>query len=109
MAIHWKLKKFAYDKHGIIRLKDLQNQIAENAGIIISLQHLSDLLRGCPKSIKLSTMEILCTALNCSLSDLVVIEPGKRKAKVTRKLSYQSTPLEKRGVKEFPDPSDYAI
>lgn len=107
MAIHWKLKQLAYDKHGLIRLKDLQRHILEKTGVIISLQHLSDLVKGCPKSIRLQTMEILCSALDCALSDLVTIEPGKRKAKVTRKLSYQSTPLEKRGIKAFPDPSDY--
>lgn len=107
MAIHWKLKKYAIDQHSLIRLKDLQQYVVDKTGIIISVQHLSDLVRGCPKSIKLSTMETLCSAFNCTLSDLLVIEPSKRKGKTTKKLSYQSTPLKKRGVKEFPNPSDY--
>ena len=107
MAIHWKLKKYIRDQHGIFRLKDLQRKIVEKTGIIISIQHLSDLAKGCPKSIRLRTMEILCGALDCTLSDLVTIESGRRKEKVERKLSYQSTPLEKRALGAFPDPSDY--
>jgi DNA-binding Xre family transcriptional regulator len=108
MAIHWKLKHYVRNKHNLYRLKDLQEHIAEKTSIVVSLQHLSDLIRTCPKSIRLQTMEILCSALNCTLNDLVTIEPGKRKEKVTRKLSYQSTPLTKRGLEAFPNPSDYA-
>ncbi len=107
MAIHWKLKQYVRDKHGLFRLKDLQHLIVEKTAIVVSLQHLSDLVRGCPKSIRLQTMEILCSALNCTLNDLVTIEPSKRKKKATRKLSYQSTPLGKRGQNAFPNPSDY--
>lgn len=107
MAIHWKLKKYVRDKHGLFRLTALQQQIVEKTGIVVSLQHLSDLTKDCPKSIRLQTMEILCSALNCTLSDLVTIEPNRRKEKEVRKLSYQSTPLEKRGLGSFPNPSDY--
>ena len=108
MAIHWKLKQYVRDKHSLFRLKDLQQHIAEQTSIVVSMQHLSDLLGECPKSIRLQTMEILCCALNCTLHDLVTIEPGKRKEKTIRKLSYQSTPLGKRGREAFPNPSDYA-
>lgn len=107
MAIHWKLKQYVRDKHSLFKLKDLQQHIEEKTSIVVSLQHLSDLVRGCPKSIRLQTMEILCSALNCTLNDLVTIEPSKRKEKTTRKLSYQSTPLGKRGHDAFPNPSDY--
>ena len=107
MAIHWKLKQYIREKYGFLRLKDLQRRIMEKTGIIVSLQHLSELGRGCPKSIRLHTMEVLCSALDCTLNDLIAIEPSKRKEKATRKLSYQSTPLEKRGREAFPNPSDY--
>ena len=107
MAIHWKLKQYIRDKHSLYKLKELQEHIAEKTSIVISLQHLSDLVRACPKSIRLQTMEILCSALNCTLNDLVTIDPSKRKEKTTRKLSYQSTPMGKRGREAFPNPSDY--
>ena len=45
MAIHWKLKQYVRDKHGLFRLKDLREHIEEKTGIIVSLQHLSDLAR----------------------------------------------------------------
>ena len=108
MAIHWKLKQYIREKYGFLRLKDLQGRIMEKTGIIVSLQHLSELGRGCPKSIRLHTMEVLCSALDCSLSDLIAIEPSKRKEKAARKLSYRSTPLGKRGRETFPNPSDYS-
>ena len=107
MAIHWKLKQYVRDKHGLFRLKDLRAHIEEKTGIIVSLQHLSDLAKGCPKSIRLRTMEILCSALDCTLHDLLTIGPSKRKEKTVKKLSYQSTPLEKRGRDVFPNPADY--
>ena len=108
MAIYWKLKRYVRDKHQLFRLKDLQHHITEKTGVVVSLQHLSDLVRGCPKSIRLQTMETLCSALNCNLNDIVSIEPSKRKEKTPKKLSYNSTPLGKRGQNAFPNPSDYS-
>ena len=109
MAIHWRLKGLLSKKDGILKLKDLQEAIIVKCGIRISLQHLSELVNGRPKSIKLSTMEIICTALDCNLSDFCDVrpKPSLTKKSKLRQLSTLNTPISKRNFQDFPNPNDY--
>jgi DNA-binding Xre family transcriptional regulator len=106
MGIYWKLKTLASSK-GIYRAKDLQRKITQKTGVIVSLQNICNLLNDKPQGVKLKTLEIICTTLDCKLGDFCDVTPGKFDTSEIRKLSFKNTPQKLRGKSEFPDPRDY--
>lgn len=107
MAINWKLKTYLAIKHSIYSATELKKKIYRKTGIIISTQQLCNIINK-PSMVRLSTMEIICTALQCQLSDfLQIIGKKNKKPENSRKLSYKNTPLRKRAQIRFPDPKDY--
>lgn len=107
MTIKWNLKKFIEKKHSIYSATDFKKLISKNTGITISLQNICNYLNNNPAMIRLETMEIICTALDCNLQDILKITPTKKANKATKKLSYKNTPLAKKGISDFPNPEDY--
>lgn len=107
MAIHWRLKTYLATKHGIYRISLLQKLIVKKTGVLISAQNLSQYLKA-PKTLRLTTIEILCSALECELNDFCTVAPASMKPEKVRKLSFQNTPLSKRATKHFPNPADYS-
>ncbi|MGE4232042.1 MAG: helix-turn-helix domain-containing protein [Bacteriovoracia bacterium] len=108
MAIRWRLRTYIATKHGIFRATDLQRRIAKKTGVLISLQNLCNYLNDKPKALRLETIEIICSALECELKEFCEIEPTKFKTGETRKLSFKNTPHSKKlKTKTFPDPDDY--
>ena len=106
MAIQWRLKTFIAER-GIYRAKDLQRKITRETGVIVSLQNICNLLKGNPQAVKLQTIEIICTALDCKMTDFCNVSPKKFDASQIRKLSFTNTPHRARGKTSFPDPKDY--
>lgn len=106
MAIQWRLKSFVSSR-GIYRARDLQRKITEKTGIIISLQNICNLLKEKPLGVKLKTIEIICTALDCNMTDFCNISAGKFDPTNVRKLSFHNTPHKNRGSAELPEPKDY--
>jgi DNA-binding Xre family transcriptional regulator len=108
MAINWKLKTYMIRSHSIFSLVDLQKKISNRTGVIISIQNLSNMTNKRPKQIRLETIELICSALNCKLSDILEVKPKEFSLNGNKqKLSYKNTPHAKRGVKAFPNPKDY--
>ena len=108
MAISWRLKTYLATKHGIYRVTAFQKRITKKTGVLISIQNLCNYLNAKPKAIRLKTLELIVTALECNLNDFLEITPQKSSPPCeTKKLSYQNTPLSKRALKNFPDPKDY--
>jgi DNA-binding Xre family transcriptional regulator len=108
VAISWRLKTYLATRHGIYGAVSLQQRVVKKTGVLISVQNLCNFLEKKPKMIRLQTIEILVTALECKLEDFCKITPTELKNPSSpRKLSYQNTPLSKRGMKSFPDPEDY--
>jgi len=108
MAIQWHLKTYLATKHGIFTATALQRVIVKKTGVMISLPNLCRYLKRKPLQLRLETMELLCTALNCPLSEFFAIVPKKlRPTCCTRKLSPDNTPKGKRHVDDFPDPANY--
>jgi len=107
MSIKWNLKKYLSKNHGIYTATEFKKVITKQTGVVISLQNLCNLLNSTPKMIRFKTIEIICTALNCTMDAFCQIIPEEKKKKDTEKLSYKNTPLSKRGVHQFPNPSDY--
>ena len=107
MAISWRLKTYLATKHGIYLATHLQKRIVSKTGVLISTQNLCNYMNAKPKSIRLKTVELIVTALECELSDFFDIKASEVSVGETKKLSYQNTPLAKRAVSKFPDPKNY--
>jgi len=108
MSIHWRLRSYLSQKHSIYSATEFQKKIIKKTGIIISLPNLCNIINNKPKAIRLETMEIICSALDCELHQFMEVKPKVyRKKDERKKLSYKNTPHSKIGVKNFPDPKDY--
>ncbi len=108
MSIQWRLKSYLSQKHSIYKATEFQKKIACKTGIIISLPNLGRIINKKPNSIRLETMEIICSALDCELHEFMQVKPKNYKDREQRKkLSYKNAPHSKRGINNFPDPVDY--
>lgn len=75
MPVTWNLKKWLALKHDIYRPSELQTLLSERVGITLSLQAISSLIKGQPQAIRIQTIQALCNALNCKLSDFCEVSP----------------------------------
>ena len=106
MAVHWRLRSFLAKK-GIFTATAFQKRILKKTGILISLQNLCNYMNRRPSLLRLKTIEIICTSLDCSLEDLCTVKPLKINEKSEKKLSFKNTPHAKRSLKKFPNPNNY--
>ena len=84
MAIVWTLKKWLAVNRDIYRASEVQSLLAEKVGVRLSLQAISTIINGQPSALRLHTIQALCTALDCRLSDfcdVVPDTPAERKKK----------------------------
>ena len=109
MATRWRLKKYLANDHGIYSVRILQEVIAKKTGVLVSYSNLCRYVNEKPKSIRLEILELLCSALQCQLNQILEIIPKdyKRKREAPKKLAIQHTPHKKRNIKFFPNPVDY--
>jgi len=71
----WNLRLAAANR-GIWKASELQAMLAER-GLVISAGKMSGLWSGNPASIKLNDLDVICAALDCPISDVLVPEPEK--------------------------------
>lgn len=107
MAINWNLKTFLSKKFSISRATEIQKMIKTKTGVIISIQNVCNYLNSKPKTLRLETIEIFCTAFDCNMNDFCKVSPGKNKTQKEKKLSFKNTPHSKRAVESFPNPVNY--
>ena len=115
MPILWNLKKWLALERDIYRPSQLQALLAEKAGVQLSLQAISTLINGTPNALRLQTIQALCNALDCKLSDFCEVLPETEKAQQKQRKVANSAPIRLYGRKEpsknqeslFPDPHHY--
>ena len=108
MSIHWKLKSHLACRYQVYTVTEFQKHVVKKTGVRISIANLCKYVNRIPKVIRLETVEILCTALDCNLSDFLTVLPNKKlDPEKKRKLSYKNTPRSKIATKTFPEPGDY--
>jgi DNA-binding Xre family transcriptional regulator len=107
LAIHWRLKTHLANQ-GVYSATQLQRKIVDKTGVLISIQNLCNYLNEKPKTLRLHTMELICTALECELTAFCEVKGGTKKLAEVKKLAYGNTPHAKRAVKQFPDPNEYS-
>ncbi|MFT6128096.1 MAG: DNA-binding Xre family transcriptional regulator [Flavobacteriaceae bacterium] len=109
MSVSWRLKTYLSQKHSIYTPTALKKEITLKTGIIVSLPNICKLINKKPALVSLNMMELLCSTLDCKLSDFFEITPREYKNKYEKKkYSYKNTPLSKRGTQGFPSPKDYS-
>lgn len=74
MSFRWDLRQVLEAKCGISTARALQRLLAD-AGVTLSLESTSALLRSSPRAIRFRTMQALCTATRLNLSDFCEISP----------------------------------
>ncbi len=75
MPVRWDLKKWLAVERNIYRPSELRTLLLTKAGVKISLQAVSTLINNTPGALRLPTMQALCNALDCKLSDFCEILP----------------------------------
>ncbi|MFE7403915.1 helix-turn-helix domain-containing protein [Streptomyces sp. NPDC057557] len=73
--MRWNLRLTAANK-GVWKASELQRSLAEH-GLVISAGKMSGLWSGQPVSLKLEDLDVICVALGCEISDLLIPEPEK--------------------------------
>lgn len=110
MAIVWNLKKWLAVNRDIYRASELQLLVAEKAGVRLSLQAISAIINGQPSALRLQTIQALCNALDCKLSDFCDVLPDARDARKQKKAA-NAVPLYGGGkhapASPFPDPRTF--
>lgn len=115
MPIVWNLKKWLAVERDIYRPSELQALLAEKAGVQLSLQAISALINGKPNALRLQTIQALCNALDCKLSDFCEVLPDTAKERQKQRKAASGTPVQLYGTKAsaktqeslFPDPHQY--
>jgi DNA-binding Xre family transcriptional regulator len=115
MPIVWNLKKWLAVERDIYRPSELQALLAEKAGVQLSLQAVSALINGKPNALRLQTIQALCNALNCKLSDFCEVLPDSAQEQQKQRKIAGDAPVRLYGSKEqantkesiFPDPRQY--
>lgn len=75
MSVRWKLKERLALKHQLYTLADIQRMIEEKTGVRWSLETISQLVNKTPKALRLKTLQTICSAFQCQLSDICEILP----------------------------------
>ncbi len=115
MPIIWNLKKWLAVERDIYRPVDLQTLLSEKAGMKLSLQAISSLINGKPSALRLQTIQALCNALDCKLSDFCEVIPDSPKQQRTYSTGAGDEPQQLYGSQKkpqqlesiFPDPHQY--
>jgi putative transcriptional regulator len=115
MSIVWNLKKWLAVERDIYRPSELQALLAEKAGVQLSPQAVSALINGKPNALRLQTIQALCNALDCKLSDFCEVLPDTAQEQQKQRKVAGGTPVRLYGAKAqprdqesiFPDPHQY--
>lgn len=114
MPIIWNLKRWLAAERDIYRPSELQAVLAKKAGVHLTIQAISSLLNKKPGALRLQTIQALCNALDCKLSDFCEVTPDADRQQQrqvvnlpTRLYGAKKRPEEKGEVSIFPDPRKY--
>jgi putative transcriptional regulator len=84
--MRWNLRMVAAER-GIWKSAELRRQLAD-AGLEISVGKMSGLWTGTPTSVRLDDLDVICSVLSCSPTELLITEPeavaARRPAKAAR-------------------------
>ena len=74
MSLIWSLQRELYTRKNLFRPVDLQALLIEQ-GLKLSRPAVGSLVNETPDAVRLRTMQAICNALGCRLSDFCIMEP----------------------------------
>ena len=74
MPVKWNLREWLRER-GITRASQISKIVRERTGYVLSTQAVCDLLNDQPKMLRLETVQALCDAFYCRLSDFLEVVP----------------------------------
>lgn len=77
--MRWNLRLAAAER-GVWKSTDMRRRLAE-AGLEISAGKMSALWTSTPVTIRLEDLDVICSVLDCEVSDLLLREPDKVEAR----------------------------
>lgn len=81
--MRWNMRMKAAEA-GIWKSTELRRRLAD-AGLEISAGKMSALWTGTPTTVRLDDLDVICSVLGCSPSELLVVEPEKVAARKPKK------------------------
>jgi len=84
MSVDWRFKKWLAVEKDIYKPIELQQLIEEKENVHLSLQSISALINGKPNALRLKTIQVLCNALDCKLSDFCDVVPDEVRQRSAR-------------------------
>jgi DNA-binding Xre family transcriptional regulator len=107
MACNWKLRAVLADKCGIGSATALKKRLEKSAGVKLSLQSVSVLLKKRPDAIRFQTIQALCNATDLKLSDFCEVLPEVLEPCFAPKSLYGRGQQSKPAGQGFPAPRDF--
>lgn len=118
MPLVWNLKKWLAVNHDIYRASELQSALIERVGIQLSLQAISALLNNKPNALRVQTIQAICDAFACKMSDFCDVVPNdsvEQQTQERQRMAAGTSPARLYGSKKggtksesvFPDPYEY--
>jgi hypothetical protein len=108
MSFIWKPRRELVMRKELYRPVDFQALLAEH-GRPLSLPAVIALLNKTPRSLPIRTMQAICNALNCRLSDFCDIEPDDLSRNNPTAEPNSEQPAQSSHDVVFPDPFQFTI
>jgi DNA-binding Xre family transcriptional regulator len=89
--MRWNLRLTAAER-GIWKSTEMRRRLAE-AGLEISAGKMSSWWAGTPTTIRLEDLDVICAALECDPSQVLICEPDKVDARKPRKTKTATSPV----------------
>lgn len=89
--MRWNLRLAAAER-GVWKSTDMRRRLAES-GLEISAGKMSALWTGTPMTIRLEDLDVICSVLDCEVTDLLLREPDKVAARRPRKKATAGKPV----------------
>jgi putative transcriptional regulator len=74
MGMKWTIRAFLRER-GMMRASEIRRVIEEQSGYVLSEQAVCDLLNRPPRMLRVETMNAICKAFYCKLSDFCELIP----------------------------------
>jgi DNA-binding Xre family transcriptional regulator len=74
MGMKWRLREFVRER-GMVRASQIRRTIEERTGYVLTEQAVCDLLNRPPRMLRVETMNAICKAFYCKLSDFCELIP----------------------------------
>src|SRR5260370_12832457 len=106
MSVLWNLRRELLVRKNLHRPIDFQALLSDH-GLPLALPAVCSLVNGTPRALRLTTMQAICNALDCQLSDFCVVAPDAAAHRAVSSKNRKASAED--DLVQFPDPFQYRI